>query len=451
MRGLEICVLNGLIADIQADRLVWGKLGRATADDLRAWSIRNRVDLALGGLILFVIACGVAYLASSVPPVLSDARHDAWVWFEADLIRVQEVMISRGADNYRTNVHPLQPLFMYPPTKALMMLGLSERIATIACLSGIAGLWASVLFAALRGMGLRRPDSLVFTAFGCATSSAIFWLPVPEVYGLAAITVTATFAFATLIQNNRLPRAVLPFVSAFSMAMTTTNWMAGILVSLTTQHYARAIRITCDALLIVTVLFIIQKLIFPFSQFFIPDVAHELKFIGHDLAGEPSNRLAAFFVYGIAIPQVPFLDNPQFPDWMRLSVQLSPLSDLSVTALLGLALWAPVLVLGLGYGLWAQKNRPLALALAGYLCFELVLHLFYGDELFIYSLNYVPAMILIAGFAAQSVLRPYVLGAMVVATVAVGSNNLAEFTRVTDDIAAHAAIVLAERAPDVTN
>ncbi|WP_170516053.1 hypothetical protein [Ruegeria atlantica] len=432
-------ILGEIVNDLPYTRLkLFQNLGR-----FKAWLAASRVDLGLAFMISLLVGAGYWLLASQIPQALIDPTRDAWVWFEADLIRVHPVMLDRYANNYRTNVHPLQAIIMYTPTKALIVAGLSERLAVFGVLSATAGLWSAALFGGFRGLGLPRFDAIVFTALGAVSSAAIFWMPVPEVHAFAGLTVTIALAFGTMMQRGTIPPILQSISSVIAFSMTITNWMAGILTVLASNSYKRAFRVLVDGFAIATIVFALQTVAFPRAEFFVPRLKTEFAYVLHDLAGGPFEKFRAFFAYSIAIPEVPFLDNPTFPEWMRLSVQFSPVQTVAWVGIAGLVLWAIVFIAGLSRAILNPgRNAPIAQALLLYLLFEGVLHFFYGDETFLYSMSYVPAMFLLAGFSVLGKGRMFFLASAVAVIPFLAYNNISEFLRVTSDLQAHADALL---------
>ena len=419
-------------------------LRRRTVNFIRSIpsSIRAaRGDLGLALIIAILLGVASFSLALRFPEDATHTTFDIGAWFESDLSRVRKTMLERGPHNYRTYVHPLQTLLMYVPTKTLVVLGVSEAKAVMLYLATIAGLWGGLLYLCLRGLGLRRPDATVFTALGASTSASIFWFTVPESYGVGALSLMITFALGTAIFRYKLPLIVQALASASSLAIATTNWMAGILLAFGANDYKRATRITFDALLIVTLLFAVQKALDPNSQFFVPG-SHEWTFVLHESAGGPLNKIIVFFLYGIAIPPIPHLTEAASPNWQGMSIQTvlpTALTPAAIAALLGF--WA-LLVTGLIAAFRNATSRGMAQVLVLYISFEMLLHLLYGDETFLFSLNFVPAMVLVAGCAALSSYRKTVLALAVVCTGLLAYNNISAYLSATTTLATHTAAIL---------
>jgi hypothetical protein len=358
--------------------------------------------------VAFAIACYA--LSLRIHPVLMDPTKGAWVWFESDLIRVSQSMISRFANNHDTDVHPIYAIFMYLPTKLMRILGASERMSTTLYLTIIAGLWGACLYSVFRGLGQLRKDALLMCLFAGSTSSAIFWCPVTEIYSTSALTGTSA-----------------------TLSMTITNWMLGLTLTGTANPLRKFARISFDAFLIITLIFAFQKIILPSAEFFVPSISGEMDYVFNDRAGSFLDKWRSFFIYSIAIPEVPFFPNPKFPEWMDSSIQLQPITALRAIGALGAALWVVMLTVGT-FSAWRNPNhRSYVLALCLFMAFQILLHSVYGDETFIYSMNYVPTMIVLASFWLLGPWRQLGRIVVIVAILANLQNNLPEYLRVTDN------------------
>ena len=101
---------------------------------------------------------------------------------------------------------------------------------------------------------------------------------------------------------------------------------------------------------------------------------------------------------------------------------------------LALLLLGPLAFAGLALGAWglfAGKRRPrLRLVIGLVLAGQLVLHLLYGDETFLYALHYLPFLVLLAACGALTKARPVVLILALLLTVGTAANNLVEFRRI---------------------
>ncbi len=410
---------------------------------LAAWLGHVRTDIAIALALTIAMAAGCFVLAQRFPAEYLDPELNAWVWFEADPIRVFKTMTEHGPHNVRTAVHPLQALALFVPTKILVIAGLPERAAAIVILSGFAAIWAALLFAAMRGLGLLRLDAVIFTVLGASTSSAVFWFPTPEVHGAGAASLMLAFALATAIFRYATPQFLAVLASASTFAITSTNWMAGILIAVQRYGYRRAIRITFDALIVVTLLFAVQKAMDGNARFFVPNL-HETTYFLHENSGGFANRAVAFWLHSVILPPVAIFDNPVYPQWFRMSVQFQPVSAFSLPALAAFGVWFALLVTGSLAALRHELARHLAAVLILYLCFEFLLHLIYGDETFLYSLNFVPCMVLLAACASLTRYRIAALLAAAGLAAFMLTTNLTSYIDATIYLAEQAAIVVGQ-------
>ena len=423
-------MLREIAFDFRSDLPVVASRSRRLLGRFLSWLSAVRVDILIA-ILAAIATAGVTYgLASRVPPEMYDPANSIWAWFNGDMLRVQSSMLSRAGDHFRTQVHPLASIIMFTPTKILLDLGLSPASAILTYLVTMSGLWSAAIYSGLRGLTLARPDALIFTLFATVTASAMFWLPITEVYSTAGFTVAATLALGTLIYNKRLPLFLQACASALSFSITTTNWMAGIWVTLCGNDYRRAIRITFDALLIVTILFGIQKMLIPRTQFFVPNLRLEWSFMMHESSVGIVSKLRSFWLYSIAapIPTFPYhLENDGLIE-RYLSFQRSSLWDMRWTGLIGLFLWLPVLALGTFVAIFGKiENSRIAQAILLFVASQCAFHALWGDETFLYSMNYLPGIVLLGALACLTSARKLVLAAILISSVCLAVHNVRSY------------------------
>lgn len=391
----------------------------------------NRIDILILVVLILVGAASSWIGAGRVP---SDIRRVENVWFQADIGRVYDNMTERTSDHYRTNVHPLFSLTTFVPVVALRKASLDEFSAVRSVMAAAAGLWLGVLYGVLRAFGLRQPDSIIFAALGAVSAAAIFWSTVPETYIFGSLTILLTIGFAVFAATRVLAAGWFTAFSALSLSMTVTNWMAGLLTVKLNNSWRRSIAITRDAFLVVTLLWAVQHALFPTARFFLfsPEERHYL--LLNDASGLLT-RLVSFFIHPMVMPAVESLENPWQPSWPLYSVQASAIGSAGLLGWVATLLWLGLLGLGLRGLLthregWDRARLVLGLTVLG----QLALHMVYGDELFLYSLHWLPLLVLIAGLGS---LGPQRLGVLAVAGVLVagaGYNNAVQFVSVTDDL-----------------
>ncbi len=65
---------------------------------------------------------------------------------------------------------------------------------------------------------------------------------------------------------------------------------------------------------------------------------------------------------------------------------------------------------------------------------QLSLHLLYGEETFLYSLHWLPFLVLLAATGVHSTYRHYILATTIVLIIGVSINNYQQFTSVTAEL-----------------
>ena len=67
---------------------------------------------------------------------------------------------------------------------------------------------------------------------GLGSAGAVFWLTVPESYGLGSITLMLPLALLAAGAWRRIPAGWWVAASAASLSITVTNWMSGLTAAL---------------------------------------------------------------------------------------------------------------------------------------------------------------------------------------------------------------------------
>ena len=79
-----------------------------------------------------------------------------------------------------TNVHPAFALFFNPILRAVPALSPFNRI--LVAMSLVTAAWVACLYAILRLVGCRRPDSVLFVALATTSAAALFFSTIPETF-----------------------------------------------------------------------------------------------------------------------------------------------------------------------------------------------------------------------------------------------------------------------------
>jgi hypothetical protein len=365
------------------------KLARALGGDRPLWSAVDRWIVAL-----FVIAGALAVVGVTslyAEEVYSLVLDD--IYFQADLFRNLDNITDRTSLVWRSHVHPIWVLLVYPVEMLLVRgLGISEMRAIFLINAASAGAWLGLIFGLLRAFGLRRPDAIVFTLLAGVSAAAIFWFPVPETYCLGTLSLLLPLLLAA---GRASTRWLFLLADAFSLGITVTNWMAGIAATISRFPLHKAVSLLLSSLVLVGALFAVQKVFFPISNvpvFLKPfNGIKEVKtFSGHPLAEGPRAAVRAILFHGMVAPAI-----HQRPSKM-LTFQMSALGSSGTLGLVATILWATLMSAGVVSLFTCRMAMPARFAFGAVLFGQLALHSVYGDEHFLYGLHVTPLLVILA-------------------------------------------------------
>ncbi len=392
---------------------------------------RHYIDILIA--FVFVILGGVAsYLgAQLIDPIIVKVWNS---WFGGDMPRVFDNMTSRGSDHYRLKVHPLFSLIAFPPVTVLeKALHLEPIIAVRIVIAAVAALWLGTLFITLRLLGCRRFDAMLFSLLGATSAAAIFWFTVPETYSFGSLSILLALCFVVLTENYLFSSLWYVAVSALTLSITITNWMVGILVTAVNHRWKQSLQITVNAFAVVTLLWGVQKYIFPSAVFFLGD-REEKKYVKvFKSAGEYLTVIKSFVSNTIVMPAIQLTENIKKPEWPYMSPQATDPGSGSIWGFIAVGLWMALLGLGM-WGCFSSKKHPkLRLVLGFSLLGQLLLHLVYGGgETFLFSLHFAPLLIILAAFSTLTRARlvGLILAGMLI--ISAGINNVQLFYQATE-------------------
>lgn len=234
-------------------------------------------------------------------------------------------------------------------------------------------------------------------------------------------------ALATVAYTQRL--GPLPIwwyvtVSALTLGVTITNWLAGLLMLLLCLPIQRAAKTAACSFVAVFFGSLVQYVLLGSPIFLIPRTAEVeplKRIIFHPHAGGAFTKLKVLLFHSVVMPQVTVEDTG------LLSVQHASPGSGGAWALAALALWICLALLGVwAIGLKGRTSKAAWLAVA-FTAAQLVLYTVVGYESFLFSLHVAPLLIALAGTATLTRLRPLAL-TLAVSLVVIGSaNNLQKF------------------------
>ena len=397
---------------------------------LVSWLRQHWADLLIL-TALFTAAILLSYKGTTIINAAILDRQGMDVWFDADLPRVFSNMVARGSNHYRNKVHPLFPLIAYFPVKLLEKgLNLESIAAVRAVISTVAAIWLALLFSLLRVLGCCRADAILFSLLATVSASAVFWFIVPETYQFGSLSILVALGVAALTEQRQLSSLWYVGVSALTFSITITNWMAGILLTAVSYSKKEALQITINAFCLVVLLWSVQKRLFPSAGFFLLGIKGETEFVTlFDPIG-PIHTFKAFIAHTLVMPTINLVENVAVASpWPVLSVQASVPGSASLWGAIAVVAWIVLLSLGIWGFFSYQRHTKLRIVLALTLLGQLLLHSIYGAETFLYSLHFLPLLILLAAFSTFTPARPIALLLVGVLLITAGTNNFIQLSK----------------------
>ena len=413
--------------------------------DIRGDIARYRGDLYLMFSLLTVAAFGSFFLSGQLNKVLVSS-FGLDFWFHSDTARVFWNMSDPASDHGRATVHPLFSLFTTPVVLSLCTILDTDRLSAVRMvIASVAGVWAAMMYVLLRLIGLFRIDALLFSCLAVFSSSAVFWLSVPETFSFGSVSILFALILLALSTRGR-PAGEGFFVLAgiATLGFTVTNWMVGLAASFLSLPWKKAVRCNVIALLSVAFFSYFQRYFLTYVPFFIGSFdkgfassSDEVDFLFMKETGGPVRILISFFYHSIIMPGIRYADKMNRQNWEILSVQFSqPLSG-NIAGIIAGVLWLILLAVGIWAMYTVKKDRKIRLGIFLALSGQLALHLIYGDETFLYSMHYVPLLIIIAAYGTLTGLRKFVLGAVFIVCIGAAVNNLMQFFWAADMLTIH--------------
>ena len=386
--------------------------------------------------LLAVTAAGACYQTSTrVPPIL---LHTYDVWFESDLSRVYDNMADRWSDHYRTKVHPLFSLLTHPLVYALKKVAGIEPMTSIrGVMAAIAAIWISVLYVLLRLVGCRQLDAVLFSLIAACSAGSLFWFVVPETYPLGSLSILLALLLTITAERHGSAQWLFVVVSALTLSVTVTNWMAGIAAAFAHYPWKRATQVTINAFCLVVLLWGVQKYLFPSAQFFLGD-KEETKYLLDPEAGGLLGVARSFFAHSVIMPAFRIADDlgwqsigaQDVKGWPKLITQSALLGTGSSVAWSVTILWFVLIGVGAWSFMLMRNHRQFRFVFGAVLVGQFVLHMLYGNETFLYALHFMPLLVVLAALSTLTMARPVALIAAALLLLGLGINNGLQFQQV---------------------
>ena len=369
----------------------------------------NRIHVFIIGLTLSLAAGCLTFMASrQTPEFLLEPGHDD-AYFGADISRITANLTDRKSSYARTSVHPLAPLFLTMPVYAMSLVFHIPRLLAMHLLIAINATFLSgILFAILYRITGRLLDSLLFFLLAGSSAACWAWLSIPESFTFGSTTILLAVLAASLpLCSKRLWTHYA--IGVATMAITITNWMAGILYSVCFLGWKRALSVALHVFALVTLLWGAQKYVFPSSEFILGST-NEMSFLNKKGVRQTTLK---FFLHAYATPD-PVVSRQLkniHPKQKIMSINASSMSAFRRIRLdAAYVAWGALLVLGAvalrrATGVDPAFRLLLALLLGG----QYALHLVYSGQTFIHSLHWLPLMVVACSVASQTPFRKVAL------------------------------------------
>ena len=349
------------------------------------------------------------------------------LWFDSDSPRVYMNMTSFGVGKPSyTKRHPLFIPAMLPLVRGLRAVtGLEMLQAVRVVTSAVAAVWLGLLFALLRSLGCRRLDAVLLSLLASVSAASLFWMVIQETWALGSIAIMLALHLVLIAQQQPVREGWYTAATAWAMGTTITNWMVGIIMTLVQLPWRRALQVNANALCVVVLLWTAQHYIHPADQFFLYQRTPS-KYIFHPDAGGPKKITAAFIYHAMVMPQLQEVKRPAFPG-NGLSVQHSPPGSAGGWGHVAAGLWTILLALGVWAMTRGALSRDLRLVVSCAVLGQWVLHLIYGQEVFLYVLHWLPLLIVVVACGTLTTMRPVVLACASLLLLTAGVNNVQQF------------------------
>ena len=391
-------------------------------------------------LLATVITVGTSLACLAIGDTLPGLLlHTMNFWFESDTLREVNNMTTVDDSHRRTSAHPLFSLIGFTSVY-LLKHGLTvSPLQAVRLVTGIVGgVWIGMLYVLLRLMGCRILDTAVFTVLGLCSASALFWLTLPNTFSWGSLSVMSALSFLLLSERRSFRPFAYVATSAFTLSITVTNWMAGLLVTLAKWPWKRALQLSVNAFCLVVILWSVQKDIFPTAEFFLG--RSEVGYLLNPESGGFLFVAQSFVFHSLIAPAIRLIDDDgyiqvgddAFRLSQRMSFQFSPPGSAGALGMFAVVLWSALLLMGLWRLVKRDGYAPFRLVLGLFLAFQLLLHLFYGEETFNYSLHFTPLLLAVAAFGTLGPGRPYVLISAALLAICAGVNNWQQFSNAID-------------------
>ena len=327
------------------------------------------------------------------------------MYFDSDVARVISNLEDNGKISHdRSRTHPYFSIFAVTVSKAGVYLGIQNVAFPIYKLVfGTLGAFLFWLFVYKNTNTMQAFASL--TLLLCTMSFRV-WAAVPE---------TFLFSFFTLMLALNLMqlKAKPEYVLLSTLAGTTTNLFLG-LVHLLLEYKNKTVilKILLSFILLAIMLAIIQQAIYPTAAHFF-DIYAQKKELKHFVESLSSTqfRVFDFFISGFIVPLSSEIKLPVTTAslWQEFfSVTFLSSKRMMLLTMLTMSTLVLTYLMALYAFIKSNHKSTISKSILIFIGFELILHLVYGADPFLYSLNFTPLIIIFMSLHQPEKLKPFV-------------------------------------------
>jgi hypothetical protein len=358
------------------------------------------------------------------------------VYFDTDTARVYWNLF---LDHYqiRNSTHPLFATFVVLPVRAVQLfLGLKPVQTLPVVVAAVAALFGATFYLALRAW-FSRSEAVVFTLLCAVTGSSLTFFPIVESFTLGALSILLC---SFLVSGSReRPVGFAAFCLVFTYAITLTN--AAIALSAIYFGFSswkkrfQAVATGAGAIVVLTL--VQASPIYPLTAESRP-LWGESIYSRIPSVGEAGSILSTFFLGSAVMPApragvIPNVLETASPSVGTVSFRGSRYA-LDFSTVLSLALWAGLLLFGTYSLATSSKLKRIRGFVFSAVLWNLMIHLFYGYETFLYSPHWVPLLVLIAAFSSRLGKDGRVTALAALAVLVIGFHNYAQAGRIREFI-----------------
>lgn len=399
----------------------WNQTARRLKTQRQVAGLHNFINQNLPGLYaggMFFIVQAILARAINHPALTYNT-----VLFEADAGPWMEILASPEGGSVGRAVHPLSLLIIRPLIRLVAgIMGEHYALGGMLVTSAIAGLCVFMVWLFVKCATDSKTYAFLFAILLGSTATHLLFGSLTENYIFGAASL---IFFFLLLQANEKRFSVLVPAGLLLFGITITNIAQGMIGLFFNKFgFRRLAQYGVTVLAFGVLLTTFVEVVTPGRQglFFVPaDISFEMNFVSSDQGNlsdpmrlsdpESISRklqvvIRSTLLYGFVGPKPieAVSEKPPFPtiDLKTYDVRTKVLAPYKSIARLAPAVW--LLLLASGFLLFIKnirtsKHTPLMLGLLGAIAFNLLLHLFYGTEIFLYTSYWVYAFVLFLALA----------------------------------------------------